>query len=102
MSGSGWSSSNLQNRKSQIVVMDNKQPHIERNILNACKAVFLIKVVISFLGFTIVTVTAQDGTVGKCIEFTTASQVKYALKVDTMTNIIFEVSRYYVTDTRQS
>ncbi|XP_027035555.1 uncharacterized protein LOC113664161 isoform X2 [Pocillopora damicornis] len=40
--------------------------------------------------FTIVTVTAQDGTVGKCIEFTTASQVKYALKVDNTTNIIFE------------
>ncbi|PFX18109.1 hypothetical protein AWC38_SpisGene17539 [Stylophora pistillata] len=40
--------------------------------------------------FTIVNVKAQDGTVGKCIEFTTTSQVKYALKVDAVTNVIFE------------
>ena len=45
-------------------------------------------------GFTIVKITTPAGKIGKCIEFTTGSQVKYALKVVTTTNIIFEVSRY--------
>ena len=45
-------------------------------------------------GFTIVKITTPAGKIGKCIEFTTGSQVKYALKVVTTTNIIFEVSTY--------
>ena len=45
-------------------------------------------------GFTIVKIRTPAGNIGKCIEFTTGSQVKYALKVVTTTNIIFEVSRY--------
>ena len=46
-----------------------------------------------FVGFTIVRVYKSTPNITKCIEVTSPSHVKYAMKVDSINSIIFEVSR---------